>query len=135
MAGDRSVGVRVVGASELRRAIRRAQDEDLKKELKDANKAAAEMVKAEASSQTVPVKSGALKASLSALGSATKGQVKAGKKSKGTVNYAGVVHYGDPRRNRPPKPFLHEAMAEKWDEVYSTYEKHLEKIVNDLSTK
>lgn len=135
MAGaDRSAGVQVHGSKELRRAIKKAQNEDLKKELKDANKKAAELVRAEAASNTVPVKSGNLKASLTALGSFTKGQVKAGKKSKGTQDYAGVVHYGDPHRGRNPQPFLHEAMSEKWDEIYSTYEKNLEKIVKDLST-
>lgn len=125
-------GVRVEGARELRRAIRQSES-DLRSELKKANKEAAETVAQEAKSKTVPVRDGDLKNSISALGSQTKGQVKAGKASRNTKDYAGVIHYGDPSRGIRPQPFLHEAMGEKWDEVFSKYEKALEKIVDDLS--
>ena len=126
-------GIKVEGAKELRKAIRDAESKDLKDELKAANKAAAVMVADKAKNHTVPVSSGALAKSISALGSATKGQVKAGKKSKNTQDYAGVVHYGDPHRNREPQPFLNEAMSEEWDNVYAAYEAAVNRIVEKLS--
>ena len=131
---DKSNPIRVTGAKELRRALKNAEG-DLKQELKAANKAAAQSVADAAKSRHVPVKSGNLAAAISALGSATKGTVKAGKKSKGTQNYAGVIHYGDPNRGRPPQPFLHEAMSAEWDNVYGAYETALKNITDKLSTK
>jgi len=137
MARDSSIraGIKVDGAKELRREIRKVEAKDLKDELKRANKEAALQVAEEAKTRTVPVGGGALKKSISALGSATKGQVKAGKKSGNTQDYAGVIHYGDPSRGIRPQPFLHEAMSEKWEEVFSKYEKAMEKIAEKLSTR
>lgn len=138
MAGEHTAGfkagVKVTGARELRSAIRKAESKDLKDELKRANKEAASLVAEEAKTKTAPVRSGALASSVSALGSATKGQVKAGKASKNTRDYAGVIHYGDPGRGIEPQPFLHEALGDKWDEVFEKYEKAMENIAKKLST-
>lgn len=131
---DRSQTIQVHGAKELRRAIKNAEG-DLKAELKKANKDAALEVAQAAKARHVPVDSGNLKKAITALGSATKGQVKAGKKSKNTQDYAGVVHYGDPKRGREPQPFLHEAASEKWEQVREAYEKALGVIAETLSTK
>ena len=134
MARDSSIraGIKVEGAKELRREIRKVESKDLKDELKRANKAAALQVAEEAKTSTVPVRSGALKKAITALGSATKGQVKAGKKA---TPYAGPIHFGWPARNIEPQPFLYEALSKKWDDVFSNYEKAMEKIADKLSTK
>jgi len=135
MAGNQpsiQMGVKVEGARELRREIRKVQSKDLKDELKAANKAVATLVAEEAKTSTVPVRSGQLKRAITALGSATKGQVKAGKKA---VPYAGPIHFGWPARNIEPQPFLYEALSKKWNDVFLNYEKAMEKIADQLSTK
>ena len=134
MPSDPPYSIKVTGGKELRRALKNA-DKELKQDLKAANKAAAQTVADAAKSRHVPVDSGNLKAAISALGSATKGTVKAGKKSNGTQDYAGVIHYGDPNRGRAPQPFLHDAMSDEWDVVYAAYEKALKKITDKLSSK
>lgn len=127
--------VRVEGAKELRRAIRQMERKDLKDELKRANKEAAETVAERAKTKTVPVRSGDLKRAISALGSQTKGQVKVGGARANTRDYAGVIHYGDPKRGIKPQPFLHEAASDEWDEVRKKYEKALNRIAVELSTR
>ena len=135
MAADKSVQINVEGARELRKAIRTVQDDTLKDQLKAANKAAAEIVAKEAKSSTVPVQSGALKASIKALGSQTKGQVKVGGAKNRTKFYAGPIHFGHPGRGIKPQPFLYEAMSNEWKNVYAAYEKSMDKIVDQISTR
>lgn len=126
-------GVRVDGAKELRKAIRKAERDDLKKALKAANKDAAEVVAVRARVKYVPVRSGALRSSIRSLGSQTVGQVKAGRGK--TSRYAGVIHFGNPRRNIKPQPFLYEALDDRRKEVFDQYRDQLDKISKELSSK
>lgn len=128
------VGVKVEGAKELRREIRRAQDQGLKKELRDANRAASETVAVEAKTRHVPVEAGHLQKSIRALGSQSKAQVKAGGARNETDEYVGVIHFGDPKRGIRPQPFLYEALSRKWDEVYEAYEDAMRRLARKLST-
>ena len=105
MVAGQSGYVRVEGAKELRRALRRAENDLEKKALKEAHAAGARLVAA-AATQIVPKVSGTLAGSIRASGTQTKGIVRAGRKS---VPYAGVIHFGWPRRNISPQPFLCEA--------------------------
>ena len=132
---DKGFSIKVEGARELRRQIRDMESTDLGDELKKANKAAAEMVAERAITATVPVKSGELKKAIRALGSKTKGQVKAGGARGSTRDYAGVIHYGDPKRGIEPRPFLHEAASDKWNDVRAAYEAALNKIADGLSSR
>lgn len=131
---DQEFSIKVSNARELRSAIRKMGRQELGDDLKKANKAAAETVADRAKTVTVPVDSGNLKKSIRALGSKTKGQVKAGAARGGTRDYAGIVHYGDPNRGRDPQPFLHEAASDEWNEVMAAYEAALDKISKSLST-
>lgn len=132
MAGGQFVKIEVQGGRELRKRLRELGDKELDNELKSANKQAAAMVADQAKANTVPRQSGALARSIRPLGSKTKGQVKAGGKAGGTVNYAGVVHYGHPRQRREPQPFLHEAASEVWEEVYTAYRRNVERLGDKL---
>jgi len=131
---DKSFTIKVEGAKELRRQIKAMEATGLNDELKKANKEAAELVADRAKSATVPVDSGNLKKAIRALGSKTKGQVKAGGARGGTRDYAGIVHYGDPNRGLEPQPFLHEAASDKWKEVREAYESAMNKIARKLSS-
>lgn len=124
--------IKVTGVKELRREIRRAERDDLKKAVREANKDAAEIVAKEAKSNTVPVRSGALRASIRALGSQTKGQVAAGRGK--TSRYAGIIHFGNPNRNIEPQPYLYEARDERANEVRQAYADRMKKIAKQLST-
>lgn len=128
------VGVKVDGAKELRREIRRAQDQGLKRELKEANRAASQTVAVEAKTRHVPIEDGHLEDAIRALGSQSKAQVKAGGARNETNRYAGVIHFGDPNRGIRPQPFLFEALARKWDDVYEAYEAAMRRLARKLST-
>lgn len=131
MAGREQI--RVEGARELRREIRKLQDKGLKDELKRANKDAAEIVAEEAKRYHVPVRSGALKRSIRALGSQTRGQVAAGiRRSK---VYAPIIHFGNPHRNIKPQPFLYEARDKRIRQVFEQYEDAMNRLHKKISTR
>lgn len=125
-------GIQVDGARELRKALRKAERDDLKKRLKAANKDAAETVSDE-TKRNVAVRSGALKGSVRALGSQTKGQVAMGRgKSK---LYAGIYHFGSKRRGIPARPVIFDALEEKGREIRTIYEAELRRLGKALSSK
>ena len=125
------VKVEITGAKELRRAIRRAEGPELRKNLRSAYKSSAGIVSTRAES-VAPALSGDLRSSIRPLGSQSKAQVAAGRgRSK---DYAGVIHYGWPARGIEPQEFLHEALEREWDNVYDFFEQALEEIGRTLST-
>lgn len=128
---DKSKGVKITGARELRRAIKQAEGPELKAALKKAHKDSAGVVSKRAR-WVVPVRSGDLRSSIRPLGSQTKAQVAAGKGR--TRDYAGVIHYGWPGHGIEAQPFLHEALEDEWDDVYKTFVDAIEKIGRELST-
>lgn len=131
-------GVRIEGAQELRAAIRRAQDSGLSKQLALANKTAAQVVVDEAT-PNVPVKTGRLRRSVRALGSQTRGNVKAG---SALVKYAAAIHWGRKvgnvwhhKKGRNPikgRPFLHDAARQATPRVVATYEAAVDQIVKEI---
>jgi hypothetical protein len=95
------VGIKVEGLQELARALRKAGNEDLKRQLTQTNKSAAQIV-VQAALPHVPVgPTGRLKASVRALASQSSGRAVAG---KARVPYAAAVHWGRKEGNvgRPP---------------------------------
>lgn len=129
--GSTSSTIQVENARELRKAIRQTRNEGMKAALKQANKDAAEIVAKEAKTE-VPVLSGALRRTIRALGSQTRGQVAAG---RGKVNrYAAIQHFGNPKHNIEPTPYLYDAQDKRVDEVRRAYERSLDDIVSRLSS-
>jgi hypothetical protein len=120
--------IKVEGAKELRRAINKAKDQDLKDRLKKANRDAAEIVATQARVE-VPKRSGDLAASIRAGGGVTAGVVRAGKKA---VPYAGPIHFGWAARNIAPQPFLYRAADKRVGEVAETYLAQVKSIVRDI---
>ena len=128
----RSGGFKVDGLKELQKEIRQTEDVELKKRLRLANKEAAQVV-ADQAKVEVPRRSGRLARSIGTQASQTSAFVKAGTAAR--VPYAGPIHFGWPKRNIRPQPFLYEAMDKRIGEVRKAYEKNLGKITKDLSSK
>jgi hypothetical protein len=78
----------------------------------------------------VPVRSGALKASIRSSGQGRTGVVRAGTRS---VPYAGPIHFGWAKRNIRPQPFLYDALDARRIEVAETWAKELERIVGKVN--
>lgn len=122
--------IKVEGLKELQRDLRRAQNKDTAKAIREAGKAAAKIVADDASSKA-PRVSGRLAGSIKPQAQSTSARVKAGSASR--VPYAGPIHFGWGRRNIEPNPFLYDALGDKWAEVYEAYEENLESISKSLS--
>lgn len=119
--------VHVLGGRELRRTLKRA-GLDMKK-LTQANREAANTVAA-AAVATAPARSGRLKASVRAGATQRAGVVRAGR--KGTVPYAGPIHWGWPARNIEPQPWISEA-AQSTESVWITrYYEHIDEILQSV---
>lgn len=94
-------------------------------DLKTANLDAAEIV-AEYARVLVPVLTGALERSIRAAGQQKMAVVRAG---AGGVPYAGPIHFGWPRRNIHPQPFIYDAADERIDAVIRAYEENIEHLM------
>lgn len=119
----------VVGADQLRRELRNVGDAGLKKELRDANKSAAQVV-VEKALPDVPVQSGRLKASVRALGSQRDGRAVAGKSS---VPYAAAIHWGRKRGGViEARPFLWNAAQRTETQVTDKYREAVERLLEKV---
>lgn len=127
----RDQAIRIENLRELDRALRQAGSTDLRRELRQSNRRAADIVRDEARSN-VPQRSGALARSIGSQAGRTDAKVKAG--SAARVPYAGPIHFGWPARNIRPQPFLYQAMAEKSDEVKAAYEEAMDRLGRQVST-
>lgn len=123
---SRDVGIRLEGARELRASLKDAGD-DLA-DFKAAHAEAAEVVQTVAVG-LVPVRTGALRASIRSTGSATAGVVRAG---SARVPYAAAIHYGWPRRGIKPHPFITEAAKRETPRVVDVIEQHITRILNKI---
>lgn len=133
-----AAGVRIEGAKELRAAIKAAQDAGLARQLAAANKSAAQVV-VDSALPNVPVRTGRLRQSVRALGSQTRGNVKAGSAS---VDYAAAIHWGRKRGNvwhhkkgRNPikgRPFLWDAAHSALAGVVDAYDKAITALLKEI---
>jgi len=121
MAGKPAV--QVTGAKELRRALQRMGNDAT--DLRAINLAAAKEVGDEAQHRA-PHLSGALVHSVRPTATKQSGKVAAGKK---TVPYAGVIHFGWPRHNIKPHPFLFDALDDKRQAVADKYAERVDALV------
>lgn len=95
------------------------------KDLSAVNKSAAEVV-ADSARGKVPVLSGQLRGSIRARGTQRFGSVAAGRRS---IPYAGPIHFGWPRHNIEPQPFIYDALEERSDAVIEKYDQFIEALV------
>lgn len=115
--------VEVTGARELRAALRR-MGESLG-DLKDTHRAAGELVSERARS-IVPHVSGRLGKSIRLSVRKSGVSVLAGRM---TVPYAPPIHFGWPRRNIRPQPFLYDALDDRREAVARVYSQRVGALV------
>ncbi|GGU49037.1 HK97-gp10 family putative phage morphogenesis protein [Streptomyces violascens] len=138
MAGSR-FSVQVEGLNQLKRTLRQLKDKDLSKAVRQANKDAAEVVKPDAqrgvpqhtrtSKDNKKYRPGKLARSVKVVASANSAAIKAGTSSR--APYAGVIHFGYPKRGIRPNRFLYRAMARNSDKVSETYEREITAVLRD----
>lgn len=114
--------IKVEGAAELAKRLRRAGDKELQAELKEAWREAADEV---LSAVRGPNKSGALMGSVRSTATLRSGRVAAGKKS---VPYAGPIHWGWPARGIAANTFLLDALDMRETRAIDVVTEHVEKI-------
>jgi hypothetical protein len=119
--------IKVTGAKEFRSAMK-AMGADLS-DLTAINRRLAEAVAGEARAGA-PVLTGRLAGSVRPGATRTRGYVKAG---SGSIPYAGVIHFGWPRHNIAPNPFIYDALDDKKSEVIEAYEAHIEALVEKVA--
>ncbi len=125
-AANREAGITVHGGRELRKALEAAGEEAVQG-LKGLNKEVAEIV-AEEARKRAPVLSGKMRGSIKAFGTKSAARVKVGKKS---VPYAAVIQWGWPAHSIESNPFMTDALAAKKSEVLETWEKGIDKLLNE----
>jgi len=133
MAARRGKGmVEVEGLREIQRTMSRVSRKDIVKEVRSANKKAADVVAQEAK-VLVPVQTGRLRKSIGAQAQREAGYVKAG--TPQGVKYAGPIHFGWPAKGITPQPFIYEALDKRIDEVRATYERLLREAMKPISSR
>jgi len=125
---DRSVGIRVTGAKELRRNLKKAADVDMQRELnqvyRDVESREVRHVQAVA-----PVDSGDLRDSIRGTRAASKASVVIG---RGKVNdYAGVVIFPN-NRGIEPNRFPYDVLKDDWPWIARTFEDGVDRVTDKL---
>lgn len=115
--GDR---IEIVGLQRLRSTMKRA-DRDLQS-LESHRKAADTVVRA----ARPPAVSGRLRSSITGSTSKDRATITAG------VPYAGVIHWGNPRRAIRANPFLSVAATSTEPQWIQAYEQEIEKILDTI---
>lgn len=123
--------VTVEGINQLVRALKKAEQTELLAQLKQANTESGNLV-VTAARPMVPVKTGNLLGSLRSNATERQAIVRAGKKK---VPYAGVIHFGWPKRGIEPQPFLFKALDQRRQQVVTTYEQALDRLVRTINSE
>ena len=124
--------MRVDGYDEIRRAIRKAADEGMKKALVAANKDIARTV-VDRAVPKIPVRTGALRASTRGLGNLS-GAV--GKSGGARVLYAAAIHWGRKAGGTiPARPYLYDAARSIERDVEDRYLAEIDRILEPIRAR
>lgn len=124
--------IHVDGVRELSRAIRQAKDKDLGRELRLANKDAAQEVKTAAEPHVPVGPSGKLKRSLAVRASQRDASVKAG---GARVPYAPVIHWGWPARNIKEQRFIRAGLRAAAARVRDKYQDAVDRVARKFGRR
>lgn len=120
-------GIYVDGLKELNSQLRKVKSKELDDELKSIHADLAKEITKRALPK-VPVRTGALRASVRSSGTKTSAIGRAG--SKRAVPYAPAIHWGWPKRGIKARPFLQDAAAAIEKDVADDYAKAVEAMLN-----
>lgn len=136
--------VKVEGLTKLRRNLKNlSSDVDYRAiEFLPVNKTIADTIARDAGNH-VPFLTGALAASVRAAATKTAAKVKAGGRltiaqrqtvggygaGKGSIEYAGPIHFGWPARFIKPQPFFYEAIDKRRGEIKDRYDDLVKKLI------
>lgn len=113
--------IRVDGLDELRKDLRRVKDSELNDEMKAIHEELARDV-LRGAEPNVPVRTGALLASLRAAGTVRDA---IGRVGKASVPYAPPIHWGHPARGIAARPFLTDAAARLERDIVDRYDRQV----------
>lgn len=120
--------IQVEGLDELRKALRRVKDSELDAEMKQIHAELAREIIAKAQ-PNVPVRSGALKASLRSAGTVRDA---IGRVGKASVPYAAPIHWGWKAHNIAPQPFLTDAAAQIEQGITERYDRQVAEMLDKV---
>lgn len=120
--------LRVEGLDELRRELRRVKDSELDQEMKQIHAELAREV-IQRAQPNVPVRSGALRASLRGAGTVRDA---IGRVGKASVPYAAPIHWGWKARNIPPRPFLTDAAEALEQDIRDRYDRQVADMLDKV---
>lgn len=122
--GDGGGQLEIEGLRELQKSLRNLT-EDSRNDMKETHRRAGEIV-VEGARRYVPVRSGALLASLRSAPTQRQGRVRVG---SAAVPYAGPIHFGWPARSIKPNPFIYEVLDQRRQEVYALYADRISTLI------
>lgn len=117
----------IEGLRDAQRTLRKASKAS-RDEMKETHRKAGELVIG-AAIRYVPVITGRLLGSLKSVPTLRQGRVRVG---SAAVPYAGPVHFGWPRMNIRPNPFIYDALDERTNAVRALYETRIDAINRGL---
>lgn len=114
----------IEGLREVQKAMRKFSD-DSRNDMKETHRKAGQIV-VDGAARYVPVRSGALLASLRSAPTQRQGRVRVG---SAAVPYAGPIHFGWPARKIKPNPFIYEVLDDRRQEVYALYAQRISELI------
>lgn len=124
VVGDMGGQLEIEGLRDLQKALRNLT-EDSRNDMKETHRKAGQIV-VDGAARLVPVRSGALLASLKSAPTQRQGRVRVG---SAAVPYAGPIHFGWPARNIKPNPFIYEVLDGRRQEVYALYSQRISELI------
>jgi hypothetical protein len=122
--GDMGGQLQIEGLRDVQKAMRNFSD-DSRNDMKETHRKAGQIV-VDGAARLVPVRSGALLASLKSAPTQRQGRVRVG---SAAVPYAGPIHFGWPARHIQPNPFIYEVLDGRRQEVYAMYAERISELI------
>lgn len=122
--GDMGGQLEIEGLRDVQKAMKNFSD-DSRNDMKETHRKAGQLV-VDGAARLVPVRSGALLASLRSAPTQRQGKVRLG---SAAVPYAGPIHFGWPARHIQPNPFIYEVLDGRRQEVYALYAERISELV------
>jgi hypothetical protein len=122
--GGRGGAVEIQGLKETQKALR-GLSKATRDDMKEVHRRAGQIV-VDGVQILVPVRTGALLASIKSAPLQRQGRVRIGSLS---VPYAGPIHFGWPAQNIKPNPFIYDVLDSRREEVQRAYEGEIAHLI------